>query len=298
MTSVIREKITPHPLAEIFPPMAEGPFGKLKQDIYANGLREPIIIYKGMILDGRGRSRACVELGIEPTFREYEGNDPLGFVISMNVHRRHLNESQRAMIAAKLANPQWGGDRTKPQICGLTHGQAAELLSVSQRQVEYASALLNAQAEGRVVPEIVEAVHNGGMRLHKAAKIASLSLEEQREIVSQKNNDAAQPGRAPNREPWARRLEKTASQAEHLSLQIGQFIARDEIIGKLSPEHRTRLVEGWRCAAQRLTDAAKRLEQIDRPDPKPPVENAAVRLEEMPPQEDPRPVVEDDVDLD
>jgi ParB-like chromosome segregation protein Spo0J len=115
-----------HPAANIFPLMDRRDYELLKADIVTNGLREEIVIYQGCILDGRNRYRACSEAGIEPTFQEYEGDDPGAFVLSMNLHRRHLSPSQRAMIAADLATLKRGGDRSKAQFCALTHAQAAE----------------------------------------------------------------------------------------------------------------------------------------------------------------------------
>ena len=51
------------------------------------------MIHEGLILDGRNRYRACEAAGIEPRFREFDGDDPLA---SLNVHRRSLSESRSA----------------------------------------------------------------------------------------------------------------------------------------------------------------------------------------------------------
>jgi hypothetical protein len=135
----------PHPLAKLFPPMGSYEYKGLKADIERNGLRNPIVLFERRILDGWNRYRACLEIGIPPVFVEYEGDDPVGFVVSMNLNRRHLNPSQLAMIAARLADSKPGGDRTKPQNCGLSHGRAAARFKISKRLVDLASALLNAR---------------------------------------------------------------------------------------------------------------------------------------------------------
>jgi ParB-like chromosome segregation protein Spo0J len=93
-----------HPLANLFPLMEGADFDELMQDIRENGLREPICVHECQILDGRNRYMARMVAGVEPRFEAFPvGEDPLAFVISRNLHRRHLTVQQRAAVAAELA---------------------------------------------------------------------------------------------------------------------------------------------------------------------------------------------------
>lgn len=110
-------------------------------DIKANGQREDITTLDGMILDGRNRYRACELDSNEPKLIEYDGNDPLAFVLSKNLKRRHLSESQRAMIAASLAKIEHGHNRYENKskvdvgIPTSTQAKAAKALNVSRDSV-------------------------------------------------------------------------------------------------------------------------------------------------------------------
>lgn len=102
-----------HPLANLFPLIEGEAFERLVSDLTENGLREKIVLHPdGTILDGRNRYRACIRAGIDAHFEIFTGNDPVAFVISKNLTRRHLNDDQRRMVAAKLASmgrgrPAW-----------------------------------------------------------------------------------------------------------------------------------------------------------------------------------------------
>lgn len=98
-----------HELANIFPMMNDERFMDLVDDIKQNGLHDPIDLYEGKVLDGRNRYKACLIAGVEPRGYEYTGDDPLKYVLSKNLHRRHMDESQRAMVGANIANLEVGG---------------------------------------------------------------------------------------------------------------------------------------------------------------------------------------------
>lgn len=117
--------IKPHPAAEAFPMMDDGRYGELLADIRENGQREPITVCDGMILDGRNRYRACLEAGVDPITRDFDG-DPWSFAWSLNGARRDLEDVRRALIklecdkgsaewAAKLAKIAEDGRRKRSE---------------------------------------------------------------------------------------------------------------------------------------------------------------------------------------
>jgi len=151
----------------MFPALDDGAFCKLVEDIRVNGLLEPITRFEGKILDGVNRYRACLETGIDPLLKDYEGTDPLGFVISMNLRRRHLKESQRAMVAAKIATMSQGARTDLSPIDETSQENAAALLNVGKRSVERAAKVLN-----RGTPDLVEKVERGEVSVSVSAAAA------------------------------------------------------------------------------------------------------------------------------
>jgi hypothetical protein len=160
-----------HPIADLFPILDKDSIGfkALVEDIKANKQHDPVRLYEGKILDGRNRYNACVHLGIDVASLDYLGSDPIGYVLSVNLHRRHLSVSQRAMVAAKLATFTHGGDRSKPPLGGLTDAVVAKLLSVGMRSVERAREVLKKAAETGDLSAI-EAVEQGQISVTDAAK--------------------------------------------------------------------------------------------------------------------------------
>ena len=167
-----------HQCANVFPLMSEQEFGLLCNDIGQNGLLERIWIYDEKIIDGRNRYKACLAVGVEPEFREWQGNGSLvAFIVSLNLHRRHLSESQRGLIAARLANLEKG--QHAPSIEGaVTQADAAELLNVSVSTVERAAKVLR---DG--VPELIQKVEENKVAVSFAATFSQFPKEKQKRLL-------------------------------------------------------------------------------------------------------------------
>lgn len=155
-----------HPLSAAFPAMLESEFLELVEDIRKHGQRDPIMIHEGMVLDGWHRYRACSALGIEPKTFSLGDGDPVAFVESVNLHRRHLSASQRAMAVVTLK--QWA-PAGKPNVAAaaalhVTNEQMAREAKVSPRTIRDAKA---AQKAG-----LAEPVRDGRMTVEEAAALA------------------------------------------------------------------------------------------------------------------------------
>jgi N6-adenosine-specific RNA methylase IME4 len=175
-----------HPLANIFPLIEGYEFAGLVDDIRTHGLRKPVVLFESRILDGRNRYRACLAADIECRFETYTGDDPISYVISLNLRRRHLDESQRAMVAAKLATLRLGDNQHAP-IGAPSQDKAADLLNVGRRTVQRAREV---QEQG--APELVQAVERGTVSVSAAADIATLPRNEQGDIVARGEREILQ----------------------------------------------------------------------------------------------------------
>ena len=187
-----------HPAANIFP-LIEGPeFESFCADIAANGQMEPVVIdaATGLLIDGRNRVRACNTLGIVVETTSYEGADVMQFVVSHNLHRRHLTDSQRAMVAGKMATRK-SGYRTDivhksvarkedlgTEVFPPTRNEASTMLNVSGTALNSARVVLR---DG--TPAVHALVESGKAPVTTAARVATmLSPEEQNEYAERVNN--------------------------------------------------------------------------------------------------------------
>ena len=88
--------LEPHEICLCVPPMTDAEFEALKADIQANGLLEKIVLFENRILDGKMRYQACLAVGVEPEFVDFEGDydQAIAFCMSANLYRQHFTQEQ------------------------------------------------------------------------------------------------------------------------------------------------------------------------------------------------------------
>jgi phage N-6-adenine-methyltransferase len=172
-----------HPAAALFPMISDADLDQMAADIRDRGLVHPLVRDQtGRLLDGRNRLEACRRAGVTPRWTAYEGTDPVRFVMSVNLERRHLSEDERAFLALELlpiieaeALPRMlAGVADPPLILGEGSGQrherestarAATAVKVKRERVRKAKAVASH-------PDLVEKVKGGKVSMSKAETIA------------------------------------------------------------------------------------------------------------------------------
>jgi protein gp37/ParB-like chromosome segregation protein Spo0J len=206
-----------HPAADLFPMVEGDELRELCSDIKERGLQQPIIVWRdGTLLDGRNRLVACYRTNQEVVLETYEGDDPVQFSLSANLHRRHLNAGQRAVVAlkvrelllpaAKERQREAGGDRRSQEVKSVTadlreavrpamNNSAlwqADQRRQEQRRKDRETAAQAAKAVGastrsveqaarvaKVAPDLLPQVQAGTMALDKAHREAQQRERQQ-----------------------------------------------------------------------------------------------------------------------
>ena len=183
----MQNEIRIHPAAMLFPEMSKNELAALVEDIRENGVRTRLQFIgetwdDAQLLDGRNRLKALKELGL--AYRDHSDlipaadiADPVDHVLSLNLHRRHLTESQRGMVAAKVATLKLGANQHSSIELPSTQAAAARL-NVSVATVKRAR-----KVKEKAVPEIAAAVESGEVTVAAAAGVSELPVDEQSKLA-------------------------------------------------------------------------------------------------------------------
>ena len=195
-----------HLAAELFPMMDAEALQALADDIREHGQREAVILFDGKVLDGRNRLRACELAGVESlTCVRDDISDPIGFVLSLNLHRRHMTPAQRAVLGVDVseayaveaaerhrqASAKGGSAERKASNESLLAFTAPEQDSDARALTQAAKAVgagINATermaAVQRAAPEVFAAVKSGAIeRVTDAKRIAAMPEAQRAEVL-------------------------------------------------------------------------------------------------------------------
>lgn len=248
-----------HRLATLFPDMPEAEYAVFAKDIAENGIRVPISLYKEVdgkqyIVDGKHRYKAAKASWRELTDKDFVelpvGTDLVKFVVSQNVNRRHLNESQRALIAAGIANLKNGANQhTKGGSIDL--GSAAQMLNVSHKSVQRARNVLDNAA-----PDVVQQVQEGKVRVSAVTKkVLELPKDQQLKTLTAEKPTSLKPEQTEEEKAKAADAEKVNAE---LAVKDASDKAANAFFEAVKALHKVKPEEAEIDIAkliQRLTDA-------------------------------------------
>lgn len=198
-----------HPLCTLFPRMSGADFASLVADIKANGLDQPIVTHDGMILDGGNRYAACLEAGVEPRFVAFSGGNLVTFVLSANLHRRHMTAGQQAAIVA--AAQDWATAHPAHRVSSAKEGcnvaplsaeegcNVAPLSRVQDRAAAAGASVRTQKMADKVArerPELAKAVARGEISLPAAVREVEGRPEKAAKAPSREADDELERLRA------------------------------------------------------------------------------------------------------
>lgn len=164
-----------HPAAELFPMMGVQELADLTADIKKNGLVHPIVLFREQILDGRNRYLACQSAKVQPRFEIWSGDgSPTEWVLSVNLHRRHLTPSQKGCIAHD-ALPMFEAEAKERQRATLKRGE-----KIPDREI------IPEREKGKATEKAAAAVGVNPRYVSDAKKIKAEAPEQYEEIKAGK----------------------------------------------------------------------------------------------------------------
>ena len=170
-------------LALAFPPLSPTQYSRLLASIIAHGLIHPIVIWRGQVIDGLHRLKACLEAGVEPRYEVlHDSEDPFEYLAGVNVPHRDMTQNDKARLAYDMSQYSKPGrpratDENSAHVRNLTQGEAAELVGVSKRLVSDASRVLS--EDSTAVPALQEAVRERLVGCRDAAMVVDQPREVQ-----------------------------------------------------------------------------------------------------------------------
>ena len=194
-----------HEAANVLPILEGDELNDLAEDIRKYGLQNPVVLLDGKVLDGRNRLLACKLADVEPSFQEWilraGGVSPLVWVISQNLKRRHLNASQKAMVALDIlplfekeakARQRQHGDTAPGRLKNTSGKNAGTVLGEARQQAAKATGAGNhyisdAKRIAERAPEMLPDIRSGVLSIPEA--LLKAGFQQSVEVMTSSESD-------------------------------------------------------------------------------------------------------------
>lgn len=140
--------IIEHELASMHPKMSKEDYTALKLSIESIGQKEPIMLYRNLLVDGRHRLRACKELGIDVKVCDFSSNAKISDIkdnVMASEVRRHESKTQKAIQAfnSSLKNK-------------MTYHVLAQQFGVNEKLIKYVSFIYNKAKRPDILDKLLD----------------------------------------------------------------------------------------------------------------------------------------------
>lgn len=221
-----------HELSAKFPRMPVEAFEALVEDIKTKGLRHPIILYEGKVLDGWHRERACIVAKVTPQYVKYVGGNPVAMILSENLHRRHLEPGQRALIVVECNQWRKSGvtGSSGDEAPGRTNKELAVEADTSTATIERAKVVSQAGSE-----VVKDKVRSGEVNVTAAAAVAATVPKRQQAKALQAPKPTPEPkAQKPKQEKPTKPATVLQSKYDELVAQYNELREnRDDLAAEL-----------------------------------------------------------------
>ncbi len=243
-----------HPVAALFPPLTGAEFDAFVEDIRTHGLITPIKTWRGLLIDGINREKACKAAGVEPRYEEVDLPDEFAVIehiVSANLHRRNLDAGQRATIGETM-RPQLAAAAKARQEAGLRKGRelgakvrhgdevisGADISPTGGRVNDQLATILNVAASTmkqahkvtKDAPELAAKVLSGEMKLGAAYKTVTgrKHIARKSKQPPQKTDDALSRAEAGLAATFAKLAELEDRGAREITDFMTQFLSPEQ----------------------------------------------------------------------
>lgn len=228
----------------MFPDMDDAAFAELCASIAKHGIRQPVYVHKGKIVDGRHRERAGLLLGCHIPYVEWEGGDDeaalIEFVADCNLNRRDLTVSQRAAVSVeiktrlqeiydkrRLGNLKWGGKNPHSRVVKIDNSGNNARAEAALKAGVSAGYVYDAEKIRKASSQTFEEVKQGRKTLQQAKRELAENAKPENIDPSLFDSECMEP------DPLTVFSEKCIADLTAMRKKFKQFSGTDDVVSRI-----------------------------------------------------------------